>query len=80
MKRDLQLIYIENGNDDLRMFIGEIANIYTNRNFKKIYRKCGYLQSGKFDPSKGYDLNLQDFGFEEPALAIITKENSASMP
>ncbi len=65
MKRELQLIYIENSNIDLKMFIGEIANKFVNKNFKNIFRKCGYLPGGKFDPSYGYSVDVTDMGFTE---------------
>lgn len=65
MKRELQSIYIENSKKDLRMFIGETANKFMNKNFKKLFSKCGYLPSGKFDPSLAHNINLQDMGFTE---------------
>lgn len=63
MKRELQLIYIENSKEDLRMFIGEVANNFQNKSFKRIFHKCGYLPTGKFDPSHGYSMDLEDLGF-----------------
>lgn len=65
MKRDLEAIYIENSNVDIRMFIGEIANKFTNKNFKNIFRKCGYLPSGKFDASLAFSMDLNEFGYSD---------------
>lgn len=65
MKRELQSIYVENSKQDLRMFIGEIVNQFVNKNFKQIFKKCGYLLTGKFDPSNGYTMDLKEFGYIE---------------
>lgn len=45
------------------MFIGEIANKFSNKNFKEIFKKCGYLPTGKFDPSLAFKMELKDLGF-----------------
>lgn len=63
MKRDLQSVYIENSKMDIRMFIGEIANKFQNKSFQNLFKKCGYLQTGKFDPSNGYNMDLQALGY-----------------
>lgn len=65
MKRDLESIYIENTKMDLRMFIGETANKFMNKNFKNIFTNCGYLPTGKFNPSPAYSMDLQDMGFTQ---------------
>lgn len=65
IKRDLEGIYIENSKVDIRMFIGEIINKFTNKKLKNIFRKCKYLPSGKFDPSLSFSMNLNEIGFSE---------------
>lgn len=63
MKRDLECNYIENSKLDIRLFIGEVANAFTNKKFTNIFRKCGYLPPGRFDPSVAFNMNLNEMGF-----------------
>lgn len=35
----------------------------------KIFKKCGYVTSGKFDPDVAYHQNVKDFGFKSEVLA-----------
>lgn len=65
MKRELEINYIENTKIDLSIFIGEVVNNFTNKNFKKIYKKCGYLPLGRFNPSIAFDTNLSEIGFTQ---------------
>lgn len=65
MKREMTKNYIENSKLDLKMFIGETVNNFSNKDFINIFKKCGYLRNGKFDPSNGYTMNLEDMGFTE---------------
>jgi len=63
MKRDLEASYIENSKFDLKMFIGKTANKFANKNFKNIFKKCGYSPNGTFDPSLAFSMDLQELGF-----------------
>lgn len=65
MKRELKGKYIENTKMDIKMFIGEAVNNFSNKNFKNIFKKCGYLASGKFDQSLAFDADLNELGFTQ---------------
>lgn len=70
MKRDLEINYIENSKIDLKMFIGETVNKFINRSFKNIFKKCGYLPNGKFDPSRAFTMDLHDLGFTDSTISF----------
>lgn len=63
MKRELAAKYIENSKVDIRMFIGEAVNTFSNKNLKNIFRKCGYLAPGKFDQSLAFDADFNAMGY-----------------
>lgn len=63
MKRELKAKYIENSKMDMKMFIGEAVNSFSNKNLKNIFFKCGYLATGKFDRSLAFDADLNELGF-----------------
>lgn len=65
MKRELEVKYIENSKIDIRMFIGEVANHFTNKNLKNIFKKCGYLAPGRFDPSEAFNADFNEMGFSQ---------------
>lgn len=63
MKRELEVNYIENTKIDIRMFIGEAVNVFTNKNLQNIFKKCGYLAPGRFDPSTAFNGDIDEMGF-----------------
>lgn len=65
MKRKLEANYIENSKIDTKMFIGEVVNHFSNQNFKNIFKKCGYLPPGRFDPSLAFDADLSELGYSQ---------------
>lgn len=65
MKRELEANYVENSKIDTRIFIGEVANNFTNKNLKQIFKKCGYLAPGKFDPSVAFSVDFNEMGFSQ---------------
>lgn len=65
MKRELALNYVENSTIDIKMFIGEVVNNFSNKNLKKIFNKCGYLALGTFDPSVACDADFNEMGYSQ---------------
>lgn len=65
MKRELEANYIENSKIDIRMFIGEVVNNFTSKSLKNIFKKCGYVAPGKFDPSIAFNADLNEMGFTQ---------------
>lgn len=63
MKKYLKGIYSENSKHKLTFFIGLAVRRFMNYNLKNIFRKCGYISNGLFDPAIGLHQNLSDMGF-----------------
>lgn len=63
MKRYLKQIYPENSKEKIDFYIGKAVKEFSHRNFRNIFRKCGYLYNGKFDPALGLNQNLDEVGF-----------------
>ncbi|KAG4068112.1 hypothetical protein HA402_001537 [Bradysia odoriphaga] len=65
MKRELTAKYIENSKIDIKMFIGDVVNHFSNKNLKNIFKKCGYLTPGKFDQSLAFDADFEVMGYSQ---------------
>lgn len=68
-KGRMQHYYRENSNQDMKMFIAEVMSSYVNFNMTNLFRKCGYKNGGKFDPTcaapeKLIDLTVRDISNE----------------
>lgn len=63
MKRRMRLEYTENAKEKLELFIAGIVKKFCQKNMTKLYRKCGYIRNGVFDPSIGLKQNIAGFGF-----------------
>lgn len=66
MKRLLRKIYTENSKIPLEHHIARVVKMFTNRKTTGLFRKCGYLANGVFDPSIGLNNNdsfYKDTGF-----------------
>lgn len=50
---------------DAQIHISEVFNEFMGRNCKNLFRKCGYMPNGTFDPSIGMSQDLQFYGFRE---------------
>lgn len=63
-KKKLQRVYVENSSSDLTTTISATLNTFTNFNCTRVFRKCGYLPGGKFNPANGLSQNIESLGFE----------------
>lgn len=58
------------------MFIGEeVANHFTNKNLKNIFKKCGYLAPGRFDSSEPFNADFNAMGFSRNIFKRNEKES-----
>ncbi|XP_053695985.1 uncharacterized protein LOC128743543 [Sabethes cyaneus] len=64
-KKRLQREYDECGKNDLKYIIARIMKSFSNYNMNNLFRKCGYLKGGKFDPTINDRSELPGFDFEE---------------
>lgn len=67
MKRALRKIYTENSKTPLEHHISRVLKMFSNRDMTKIFKKCGYLPNGTFDPSIGLQKDSEyykDTGFD----------------
>lgn len=62
-KKKLQRNYVENSAQIITT-ISDTLNSFTNFDCTKVFRKCGYLPGGKFNPAIGLNQNIQSMGFE----------------
>lgn len=65
IKRRAQQDYKENDTRDLKLFISEIMTSFYSYKMDRLFRKCGYINGGKFDPTVASPENIIDLGFEE---------------
>lgn len=61
MKKYLKEIYVENSKEKVDHFIGLAVKKFMKKDLKSLFRKCGYLQNGLFDPAVGMKQKLEDF-------------------
>ncbi|XP_039452632.2 uncharacterized protein LOC120431592 [Culex pipiens pallens] len=62
-KKRMTKNYQENANVNLSYFATEIFSSFANFNCKKLFKHCGYLPGGVFDPSVGLsEKNKNNFG------------------
>lgn len=59
-KRRMQHYYRESSNQDIKLFIAEVMNSYVNFDMTNLFRKCGYINGGKFDPTSAAPEELVD--------------------
>ncbi|XP_029709522.1 uncharacterized protein LOC115255535 [Aedes albopictus] len=64
LKRYLKKTYIENSSKDLTITICEALAHFKDYDCSKIFKKCGYLPGGSFDPSIGLGQDMKTFGFK----------------
>jgi transposase len=64
VKSALQRNYIENRSlIEMRIFVAETMKTFEFRSMKGIFKKCGYISSGQFDPGKAFSQDIRKFGF-----------------
>lgn len=50
-KRQSQSIYKECGQKDIKPVVAEVMATFRNYDMSNLFRKCGYMRGGRFDPS-----------------------------
>ena len=64
MKSTLRRNYVENGTlKQMKAFVAKTATTFMDRDNRNIFKKCGYIESGLFDPSVAFFQNIHNFGF-----------------
>lgn len=63
IKRFLREIYNENSKESVEYCVALAMKHFSRMNCKDLYKKCGYVGDGFFDPSIGLAQKLEDFGF-----------------
>lgn len=62
-KRELKQIYVENSKKNFDLQIAEVLNSFYGRDMTAIFKKCGYVSNGRFDPSVVSMENLDNAGY-----------------
>lgn len=52
-------MYQEGGKQDIKVVIAEVMSHFRDYDMSNLFKKCGYLRSGKFDPSVAE--NIENF-------------------
>lgn len=65
VKRALKKDHPENGKRDYKLCIAETFQKYSNYDMQGLFRKCGYIRGGRFDPSLALEHDLIRLGFED---------------
>lgn len=63
LKKYLKRKYVVNSSTDIAIIIANAFKYFKDKNCVNIFRKCGYLPGGTFDPSKGLNQNMREMGF-----------------
>jgi len=65
VKSYMQRYYQENCSvKEMKIFIAKTMAEFANRNNRKIFKKCGYIGSGMFNPSTAFHQDCDHLGFE----------------
>lgn len=60
IKKFLQCIHVENSKTKVEHDIARAVNHFSQRNMKNLFKNCGYLFDGHFDPSKALEYKMED--------------------
>lgn len=64
-KRRTQAVYQEGGKQDIKLVVAEVMSSFREHDLSNLFRKCGYLRSGKFDPSAAENIeHFENTDFE----------------
>lgn len=64
-KQHLKRTYVECSRRDMNLVVAEIMEKFSNYPLGNLFRKCGYIQGGRFDPTIELESDLIMLGFEE---------------
>jgi hypothetical protein len=48
---------------DMKIFLATVLSTFKNKCARKIFKKCGYIGSGIFNPGVGFGQEIKSFGF-----------------
>lgn len=65
IKQHFRRIYRECHQRDLQLLVAEIMEQYSNYPMTNLFKKCGYIRGGRFDPTVELEDCLINLGFEE---------------
>jgi transposase len=64
IKSTLRRYYVENRSmSDMKIFLATVLSTFKNKCARKIFKKCGYIGSGIFNPGVGFGQEIKSFGF-----------------
>lgn len=58
VKDRLRFLYRENSKQDIKIVIAEVLQTFCDRSMENLFRHCGYIRGGKFDPTKRMHQNV----------------------
>lgn len=64
-KQRLKKTYTECACRDMLMVVAEVMEQFSNYPMENLFRKCGYIRGGRFDPTIELEKDLIQLGFEE---------------
>lgn len=64
-KSYMKKIYQENQHKNMQLVVAETMGRFSNYAMKNLFRKCGYLAGGRFDPTISLENDLIMLGFED---------------
>lgn len=73
LKRLLKKNYKESSKMSTELCIANAIDELSDKNMKGLFRKCGYIGNGTFDPAIGLKQNVETFGFDGETRQNETK-------
>ncbi|XP_055540560.1 uncharacterized protein LOC129727112 [Wyeomyia smithii] len=67
VKRAMKKYNPEKGKRDYKLCIAETFQAYSSIDVTALFKKCGYIRGGRFDPSLGLEQDLIRLGFKDNA-------------
>lgn len=65
VKKKMQQSYSGNNTRDVKLFVAEIMVSFRSYKMNGLFRKCGYICGGKFDPTTVTPEDIKELSFEE---------------
>lgn len=57
--------YVECSHRDMKIVVSEIMEHFSRYPLQSLFKKCGYIQGGRFDPTVELENDLKTLGFED---------------
>lgn len=65
VKQQVKKIYKECNQRDMQLLVAEVMDQYSSYPMANLFKKCGYIRGGRFDPTVELEDHLIKLGFEE---------------